>query len=69
MPFAVPWKDLGMITLCQVTETRKDEYDMAYVWNVKKLYKKKSHLQNRNRVRDVENNSWLSQGTWGGGEG
>lgn len=39
MPLAATWTDPGMITLCQVTETWTDEYDMAYIWNVKKLYK------------------------------
>ena len=37
--------------------TEKDKYDIAYMWNLKKLYKW-TYLQNRNRLTDIENKTY-----------
>ena len=36
------------------SDRERQIYDIAYMWNIKKGYKW-THLQNRNRVTDVEN--------------
>ena len=41
-------------------------YDIAYMWNLKKWYKR-TYLQDRNRVTDVENNLMVTSGEIGGG--
>ena len=40
-------------------------YDIAYMWNLKKWYKR-TYLQNRNRVTDVENKLMITKGQSGG---
>ena len=37
MPFAATWMDLEMIILSEVCQTEKDKYDVAYMWNLKKI--------------------------------
>ena len=37
MPFAATWMDLEMITLSEVSQTKRDNYhDIIYMWNLKK---------------------------------
>ena len=37
MPFAVPWMDLEISILNEVSETEKNKYhDTTYMWNLKK---------------------------------
>ena len=37
MPFAATWMDPVIITLSEVSQTKKDiSYDIAYMWNLKK---------------------------------
>ena len=37
MPFATTWMDLQVIILSEVSQTEKDKYDIAYMWNLKKM--------------------------------
>ena len=39
MPFAATWMDLEITILREVSQTEKDKYDIAYIWNLKKGYK------------------------------
>ena len=41
MPFAVTWMDLEVVILTKVSQTEKDkrQYDIAYMWNLKKWHK------------------------------
>ena len=36
IPFATTWMDLETVILSEVSETQKDKYDIAYMWNLKK---------------------------------
>ena len=47
---------------------RQISYDIAYIWNLKKWYKW-TYLQNRNRVTDVEKQTYGYQGGKGAGGG
>ena len=58
-PFAATWMDLETVILSVVRE-RQILWDSACMWNLKKWYKR-TYLQNRNRVTDVEN-IWLPGG-------
>ena len=53
MPFAATWLDLEICILSEIS-LRKVEYDIAYIWNIKKCYKR-MYLQNRSRVTGIEN--------------
>ena len=35
-PFAATWMDLEIIILSEVSQTEKDKYHIAYMWNLKK---------------------------------
>ena len=37
LPFAATWMDLEVIILSEVSQTEKDKYDIAYMWNLKKM--------------------------------
>ena len=39
IPFETTWTDLGIIILSEVSQTEKDKYDIAYMWNLNKRYK------------------------------
>ena len=39
MPFAATWIQLEIIILSEVSQTEKDKYDIAYMWNLNKRYK------------------------------
>ena len=54
MPFAATWMDLETVIQSEVSQKKKDKYNVAYMWNQKKCYKW-TYLQNRSRVIDVEN--------------
>ena len=54
MPFAATWMDLETVIPSEVSQKKKDKYNVAYMWNQKKCYKW-TYLQNRSRVIDVEN--------------
>ena len=36
MLFAAVWTGLEIIILSEVSQTEKDKYDIAYMWNLKK---------------------------------
>ena len=36
MPFAVTWMDLEILILSEVSQRRKNTYDIAYMWNLRK---------------------------------
>ena len=67
MPFAATWMDLETVIMSEVGQTEKDEYhyDITYMWNLKKCYKR-TCLQSRNRVTVVENNALVTRGEGGG---
>ena len=44
---------------------RQISYDIAYLWNLKKVYKW-TYLQNRNGVTDVKNKLMVTKGGKGG---
>ena len=40
MPFATTWMDLEIVILSEVSQMKKDKYDIFYMWNIfKKWYK------------------------------
>ena len=41
MPLAATWMDLEIVILSEVSQTEKDKYDTAYMWNLKKFIKQK----------------------------
>ena len=43
---------------------RQISYDIAYMWNLKKWYKR-THLQNRNRLTVIENKFMVTKGDSG----
>ena len=45
---------------------RQISYDITYMWNLKKWYKW-AYLQNRNRLKDIENKLMVTKGESGGG--
>ena len=55
MPFVAAWMDLEIITLSEVSQTKTNAiwYDLC-VESKKKKYKW-TYLQNRNRLKDLEN--------------
>ena len=36
MPFAATWMDLEIVILSEVSQTKKDEYHITYIWNLRK---------------------------------
>ena len=36
MSFAATWMDLEIIILSELSQTEKDKYHIAYMWNLKK---------------------------------
>ena len=63
MPFAATWMDPEIVILSEVRE-RHISYVIAYMWNLKKGYKR-TYLQNRNRVTDEENKLMVTRGFGG----
>ena len=60
--------DLEIVILSEVKSDRERQisYDIAYMWNLKKLYRW-TYLQSRNRVIDVENKLMVTKGERGRG--
>ena len=59
MPLAATWMDLEIIILSQ---TENDKYhDTAYMWNLNKRCKR-TYLQNRNRLTDIEDKCGYQRG-------
>ena len=66
MPFAATWMDLEIIILNKSDRERQIIWYHLYVESKRKLYKW-TYLQNRNRLRDVENKHMVTKGeSWGG---
>ena len=36
IPFAATWMDLEIVILSEVSQTKKDEYHITYIWNLRK---------------------------------
>ena len=54
------WMDLEIVILSETSQTKKDKYGIAYMWNLKnKREYKWPSIQNRSRVMDVENKCLL----------
>ena len=63
MPFAGTWTDLETVILSEVSQTEKDKYHMISL--ICGIYKKRvqmNFLQNRNKVKDVENKLMITRG-------
>ena len=56
-PFAATWMDLEIIILSEVSQTEKDKYHIAYMWNLKK----KNITSELIYKTEVE---WCCQGLW-----
>ena len=56
MPFAATWVDLDIIMLSEVSQTEKDKYNIAYMWNLKKKDP---------RPIDIDNQLVVTNGEWG----
>ena len=39
MPFAATWMDPEIIILSEVSQTEREIYDIAYMWNLEEWYK------------------------------
>ena len=69
MPFAATLMNLEIITLNEVSQEKKRQIpcDITYMWNLNY----DTNLQNRNRIRDIEDRfvSAKGQGVRGGGLG
>ena len=62
------WVDLEIILLSEVSQTVEDKYPMMSLLRriLKKRYKR-TYLQNRNRLTDIENKLTLTEGEREGG--
>ena len=47
MSFAATWMDLEIVILSEVSQTEIDKYDIAYMWNLKKVQMNLSTKQNQ----------------------
>ena len=64
VPFATTRMDLEIIIPSEVKQKeRQIPYDITYMWNLR--YDRRSYLQNRNRLTDIENRLVVAKG--GGG--
>ena len=56
MSFAAIWMDLEIIILSEVSQTEKDKCHMiSLIVELKQKWSKRTYLQNRNRLIDLEN--------------
>ena len=62
MSFAATWMDLEIVILSEVSQTQKDKYYIAYMWNLKKKGTNEPYLQSRSRVTDVDNKLMVTRG-------
>ena len=62
-PFAATWMNLDAIILREISQTKTDinQYEIAYLWNLKKEYKW-TYLQNGNRPTDIEYKFMVTKG-------
>ena len=60
MPFAATWMDPDIVILSEVKSDRERQipYDIAYMWNLKKMIQMNLYLQSRNSLTDIENKLW-----------
>ena len=61
MTFAATWMELEIVVLSEVSQTRQIPYDIAYMWNLKKIEQMNS-FKIRSRVTDVENKLMVTTG-------
>ena len=61
MTFAATWMELEIVVLSEVSQTRQIQYDIAYMWNLKKIEQMNS-FKIRSRVTDVENKLMVTTG-------
>ena len=68
LPLAATWMYLEIIILSEVKSDRERQisYDITYMWNLKKWYKW-THLQNKNRLTDLENQFMVTKSNMGKG--
>ena len=68
LPLAATWMYLEIIILSEVKSDRERQisYDITYMWNLQKWYKW-THLQNRNRLTDLENQFMVTKTNIGEG--
>ena len=65
MTFMATWMDLEIIMLTEVSWKEKDKYhDITYLWNLKQ-WSKWIYLQNRDRLKDVEDSHMVIKGEGG----
>ena len=64
MSFAATWMDLEITKLSEVSQ-RQISYDIAYMWNLKKI-DTINYIQNRNRPTDIQNKLTVTKGGSGG---
>ena len=69
MPFAETWMDLEIIILSEVSQTEKDKYDIAYMWNLKKQkrYMQMNLFTRQKQTHDLENELMVTRGGRVGG--
>ena len=67
LPLAATWMYLEII-LSELKSDRERQisYDITYMWNLQKWYKG-THLQNRNRLTDLENQLMVTKTNMGEG--
>ena len=68
MPFAATWMDLEIIILSEISQTEKDKYMIAHIWNLilkndtnEFIYKTETDLQ------ILKSTLWLPKGKHGAG--
>ena len=68
LPLAAAWMYLEIIILSEVKSDRERQisYDITYMWNLKTWYKW-THLQNKNRLTDLENQFMVTKSNMGKG--
>ena len=69
MPFAATWMDPDIVILSEVKSDRERQipYDIAYMWNLKKMIQMNLYLQSRNSLTDIENKLMVTKGERRGG--
>ena len=66
MPFAAMWMDLEIIILSEVNQIKTNTI-RYHLYVESKIWYKWTYLQNRNRLRDIENKLMVTKGERGGG--
>ena len=62
MPFAATWMDLEIVTLSEVSRTKRNIIWYCLYVDSKKKWYKWTYLQNRNRLTDLENKLMVTGG-------